>query len=70
VKEVWPEKICGLVEIGAAKEVSAGSADELAAAVFETRGAGGAKTGVMFGGERGDRAGCCCAVVCGGGRWG
>jgi hypothetical protein len=41
----------GSVEVSAAEEVAAGTANELAAAVGEARGAGGAKDGVMFGGE-------------------
>jgi hypothetical protein len=39
----------GSVEISATEEVAAGAADELAAAVFEARGAGGAEDGVVFG---------------------
>jgi hypothetical protein len=41
-----------LVEVGAALEVPAGSADELAPAVLQAGAAGGAEAGVMFGGER------------------
>jgi hypothetical protein len=41
-----------LVEIGATEEVTAGFADEFAAAVLEAGGAGGAEDGVMLvGGE-------------------
>ena len=40
-----------LVEIGTAEEISTGSADELAAAVFESRRAGGAVDLVVFGGQ-------------------
>ncbi|WP_158942610.1 putative RiPP precursor [Granulicella sp. S190] len=39
------------VEVGAAKKVAADSADQLAAAVFQTGGAGGAEAGVMLGGD-------------------
>ena len=49
-----------LVEVGATQEVSAGSADEFAAAVFEARAAGGAEAGVVFGVDWAD---------CGGGFW-
>src|SRR5665213_3061167 len=38
-----------LIKICATEEVAARSADELAAAVFEARGAGGAEAGVMLG---------------------
>jgi hypothetical protein len=40
-----------LVEVGATEEVAAGAADELAAAVFEARGAGGTEAGVVLGGD-------------------
>jgi len=41
-----------LVEVGAAEVIAAEAADELAAAVFEARGAGGAEARVMLGGYR------------------
>lgn len=40
-----------LVEVRAAEEVAAGLADQLATAVYEAGGAGGAVDGVVFGGE-------------------
>jgi len=40
-----------LVEIGTAEEISTGSADEFAAAVFEPRGAGGTVDLMVFGGQ-------------------
>ena len=42
-----------LVKVSAAEEVTAGSADELATAVFEAGRAGGAESGVMLGGDGG-----------------
>jgi len=50
-----------LVEISATEEVSAGFADEFAAAVLEAGGAGGAEDGVVFAGGEG---------ALGGGGWG
>jgi hypothetical protein len=40
-----------LVEVRTAEEISAGAADQFAAAIFEPRGAGGAVDLVVFGGE-------------------
>jgi hypothetical protein len=39
-----------LIEVGAAEEVAAGFADEFAADVLQTGGAGGAVDGVVLGG--------------------
>ena len=61
-----------LVKVSATEEIAAVTADQLAAAVFKARGAGGAEAGVMLGGQW-TLGGCgvfggCCRVRCGLGR--
>jgi len=52
-KHLWMLELCQIsIKIRAAEEISTGAADELAAAIFESRGTRGAVDLVMLRGQR------------------